>query len=237
MRRLAAAKEELLMGTGFDLRSLAALLPTTAWLIGSVSSPQFWSGAESDDLAAQVASLLRTCFKMDSKDELCAEQGSTAAWFNFRQLINIGNALAAIQSYAHAAWKAAGSNSSSSSSRNAGSNTAGEASSSIVVQLSSYTEPCPHPRLQIASLLLMNCGKALAEMLQSTEEGAANAALFECNMFAECMFECLGCVHWLKSQLQQLLLPGDPRKAAAALQGLQEQQQQLQQARRLHCGG
>jgi hypothetical protein len=37
-------------------------------------------------------------------------------------------------------------------------------------------------------------------------------------------------VHWLRPQLQQLLLPGDVRKAAAALQELQEQQHHLRQA-------
>jgi hypothetical protein len=37
-------------------------------------------------------------------------------------------------------------------------------------------------------------------------------------------------VAWLGGELQQLVLPGDPRRAAAALQDLQGQQQQLQQA-------
>jgi hypothetical protein len=46
---------------------------------------------------------------------------------------------------------------------------------------------------------------------------------------ADVLFSCLGFVHWLGPQLQQLVLPGKANKAAAAVRGLQEQQQQLQQ--------
>jgi hypothetical protein len=46
---------------------------------------------------------------------------------------------------------------------------------------------------------------------------------------ADVLSQCLQHVQWLGVQLQQLVLPGQPDKAAAALQDLQEQQLQLQQ--------
>jgi hypothetical protein len=50
------------------------------------------------------------------------------------------------------------------------------------------------------------------------------------HMLAPALFACLEHLIWLGTELQQLALPGDPRKAAKALQDLQLQQQQLQQA-------
>jgi hypothetical protein len=96
------------------------------------------------------------------------------------------------------------------------------------MQLSSYREPCPQPLLQTISLLLINFGQALSAVLQL--EVAGPVATYYYHDLAQSLFGCLGHMHWLRPQLQQLLLPGNPRKAAAALQGLQEQQQQLQQA-------
>jgi hypothetical protein len=50
------------------------------------------------------------------------------------------------------------------------------------------------------------------------------------SVLADDLFSCLGYVHWLGPQLQQLVLPGKASKAAAAVRDLQEQQQQLQQS-------
>jgi hypothetical protein len=50
------------------------------------------------------------------------------------------------------------------------------------------------------------------------------------NAIATSLIDCPGYVEWVGGQLQQLVLQGEQRKAAAALQDLQEQQQQLQHA-------
>jgi hypothetical protein len=59
--------------------------------------------------------------------------------------------------------------------------------------------------------------------------GASNEVVIRSDVLAHSLFQCLAYMHWAGGQLQQLVLPGDPAKAAAALQDLQEQQQQLQQ--------
>jgi hypothetical protein len=227
MRRLATTAAVQTQHMGFRLQYVAADLPSAAWFVGSVSSPQFWSGAESDDLAVHVASLLRTCFQLNGRYEY--SDGNTVAE-QMTHLIVYGPQLSAIQSYAHAAWMEAGTGSSSSNSSSNISGSSSRSRNSKIVQLSSYTEPCPQPLLRIASLLLMQYGQALA-MLQTAAPYAApcHAHTYCCDNLAQSLFDCLGYMRWLGPQLQQLLLPGDPRKAAAALQDLQEQQQQLQQ--------
>jgi hypothetical protein len=65
LRQLAAEPASRKV-TGFDLQALAMQLPIAAWFLQSVTSPQFWSGAESGDLVLHVASLLRTCIKVCS---------------------------------------------------------------------------------------------------------------------------------------------------------------------------
>jgi hypothetical protein len=58
----------------------------------------------------------------------------------------------------------------------------------------------------------------------------AQVLTVEAEALAHALFQCLGCTIWSAGQLQQLVLPGDVEKAAAALQDLQQQQQLLQQA-------
>jgi hypothetical protein len=228
MRRLATAppKENEYMRD--QLHPVARDLPITSWFRRSTASPQFWSGAESDELVQQVSSLLRTCFKVDSQDP-----AKTSLQQEF-DVLRFGYVFPELQILAHLACVAAGrGNISSTSSRcgssnmgnSAGSSASSSSSSSRTVQLSSYTEPCPQPLLRIASLLLILFGQDSAAVLQPAYKNTSGWSLL-----AYSLFNCLEHVHWLGPQLQQLLLPGDPRKAAAALQGLQEQQQQLQQA-------
>jgi hypothetical protein len=236
MRQLAAAPVEETQQLGLDLQSTAIRLPTASWFYGSAGSPQFWSGAESDELAVQLASLLRTCLKIESSNP---QRDSAAAQ---RSLVRTGKLLGLLHVYAFMAWatehnstmssisNAAGETSSSSNSRRVDEAGSSSSLSSWTVQLSNLKEPCPQPLLQLASLLIMRFAIALAVVLQVTPRGSDDDQSVQCNDLAGFLFDCLGHVHWLRLQLQQQLLPGDLRKAAAALQGLQEQQQQLQQA-------
>jgi hypothetical protein len=218
---------------GFDMQQFAQHLPVAAWFLSSVTSAQFWSGAESDDLVLHVASLLRSCIKIGRQDTEERPLVSEPIW-----LQRCSETLAIIQSCTHVAWLAGSGSSSSSSSKDgtgiicADSIAAGETGSSIV-QLNSYTEPCPQPFLQLSGLLLTVLAQALAAVPYPAVEaapGLSDVLLFQADILAVSLFQCLGFLHWAGGQLQQLVLPGDPAKAAAALQDLQEQQQQLQQA-------
>jgi hypothetical protein len=232
VRQPAATPREQMPSMGFSPQRIATMLPLCSWFVGSVASPQFWSGAESDDLAAHVASLLRTCFKINSSDPQRFPGTGT--------LFTSGEMLATFQIYAQTAGLGAGSSGSSNSSATEGNGSSSSRSSSRslnslskfsgdrIVQLSSCTDPCPQPLLQLASLWLINFGQALDVLLQRASRGYDFAYML-LKDGSQPLFNGLGHVRWLGPQLQQLLLPGDPRKAAAALQGLQEQQQQLQQ--------
>jgi hypothetical protein len=82
----------------------------------------------------------------------------------------------------------------------------------------------------MSSLLLIMFAQALAATLQQTALGLQGVVFIQSKPLADALMQCQGVIAWLGGQLQQLLLPGEQRKAAAALRDLQEQQHQLQQA-------
>jgi hypothetical protein len=92
----------------------------------------------------------------------------------------------------------------------------------------------PVPFTRLLGLVIKLFAQFNLAVLQDVQSPAAHsmpyAVPFNSFNFTVQLYNMLMSVYWLRPQLQQLLLPGDPRKAAAALQGLQEQHQQLQQA-------
>jgi hypothetical protein len=91
--------------------------------------------------------------------------------------------------------------------------------------------------LQLAGASLIIIAQALAGVLQvgdlqqqEQQQQAQGTPCIAVGLLADHLFQCLEHVTLFGSQLQQLELPGKKKLAAAALQDLQEQQQQLQQA-------
>jgi hypothetical protein len=78
--------------------------------------------------------------------------------------------------------------------------------------------------MQLAGKCLIMTSQALSGVTAAQQDPIVRS-----DILAQHLFVCLQHMHWLGSQLQQLVLPGKTDKAAAALQDLQKQQQLLQQ--------
>jgi hypothetical protein len=220
MRQLAAAETPQVQLLGLKLQAFAKRLPLSAAFLLSYTSPQLWSGAESDQLLLHAASLLRTCIKISSSEPAEKAVAQDPYW-----LSQVGAMLALVQRCTQfAAVPGANSSTSSSSSGGGGGSSA---------------KPCSMPFLQLSSLLLIMFARALAATLNQTVMGLLYAISIPSNLFASSLLHYMEYVQWAGCQLQQLVLPGEQRKAAAALRDLQQQQQQVQEAlaaavRRLH---
>jgi PAS domain-containing protein len=244
---------------------MAEDIPISAWFVSCVSSPMFWSGgesaaaeqlsedltSESDEVIAQVASLLQTCLKISGfKSGKAPSSGDSTRDLDEHEVQAqhhhrcINFALSVLQRLQEASVQLAalrsGGNSSSSSS-----------SVQQAQQVPCYAAPA---LLHLAGVCLILLEPSTTGLLQAGDLQhqqlmnivqqqpshllpQATAAWLQQQqqlmlVVGNALYHGLQHVALLGRQLQQLLLPGKEKAAAAALQGLQEKQQQLQQSLR-----
>jgi hypothetical protein len=220
----------------------ARLLPSCRWVTCNIGQPGLWSGAESDDLVLHVASLLRSCMKATCLLQRVDWMENIEAYhlfsvMNLLEAASTNYAAAAAATAAEEENSCAGATCCRSSMPLPGSQvsnpSSSSSSSSSQLHGAQQLSTAPPVFLQLMGLCLMLFEQAVSERYYEEPNIWALATggvdILEREL-SRIWFRCLQHVQWVGAQLQQLVLPGDPAKAAAALEDLQEQQQQLQQA-------
>jgi hypothetical protein len=229
----------------FDAGSISgeiAQLPLLKWLLncipslcypGGVGPADQFDSASLGELVRHVCSLLRTLFKL----VLAAEPLGKLA----EQLLGAKHAARSNRLLWMAATSAAGAAPAAATSSSNGSSSSGGGSSSSTWQ---------HPFLQLTGLGFIVSAQGMRNHLQATgSSGGSSSRASDSSGVADqqqqqhatrmagsisgkdlayAVFDCLQYVFWAGTQLQQLVLPGTPSKAAAALDALKAHQCNLQ---------